>query len=205
MLEDLGPFMFRQGYNNNLRRGTFPDIKQSAFTGDSDGWTTTYVDLSEFLGSSSLFQFRFATDDVRNSDFWVIDDFTVFDALTYNSEACLTYDGSIDLICTEASEWGTIVEPEEFTSTEEIAGSEASLKVYPNPTSDILNLEFNGVHGETRIRITDMNGRSMFVQDIDRIQDQSRFSVSMANWSSGLYLVHMTAGENEVKKKIFKR
>ena len=204
-LEDLGPHMFRQGYNNNMRLGTFPGRQESAFTGDSDGWIDTYVDLSDYLGAISLFQFRFATDEEENSDFWVIDDFTLFDALNYNSEACLMYAGSSDMICAEAEAWGTIVEPEEFTSVDELANASTYLRAYPNPARDVLNLEIKGVNDEAHIQITDVSGRTMFSQKFDSGRNHINLAVSMAEWSNGMYIVQLTSGDQQLVEKISKQ
>ncbi len=204
-LQDLGPHMFRQAYNNNLRRGTFNDNKQSAFSGQSGDWVHTYADLSTFIGSESLFQFRFASDGDGNSNYWTIDDFTVFDALTYNSEACLSFDGNTDVICAEAPEWGTIVEPEEYSATDEKGRRTQAMQVYPNPAGEVVTIETVGLSGQAQIVVRDINGRQLYTHDIDRLQDTPRVTFPITDWSAGVYLVEMTNNNQRLTEKIVKK
>jgi hypothetical protein len=204
-VEDLGPYMIREGYNNNMRRATFPDIRLSAFSGQSEDWVQTYVDLAAYNGTLPLFQFRFGSDDHVGSSYWTIDDFTLFDALTYNSEACLNYDGSTDMICAEAPEWGTIVEPEEFSSTIEVIEEEKLIHIYPNPADEMVTIEILGSVTNAELLVRDMSGRLMNTQVLDRREASQRVVIRTESWSAGMYIIEIQNAQEVIAKKFFKK
>jgi len=61
------------------------------------------------------------------------------------------------------------------------------LSVFPNPSDEEVVIRWNG-HRETRMRATDIWGRSM--QDIVLVPGQTR--VSTANWNSGIYFLRIS-------------
>jgi hypothetical protein len=74
------------------------------------------------------------------------------------------------------------------------------LKMYPNPTSDILNIEINSSITNGQIEVFDLLGKQVYVQSIAS-NDASQIDVS--KWESGLYLVKITSENgNEIKRFI---
>ncbi|MEI2749515.1 MAG: hypothetical protein V9E88_12225 [Ferruginibacter sp.] len=60
---DLGSRMISGGYNGSLSAsGTNPIRGRAAFTGNSNGFVKTTIDLSTYAGQSVKFRFRFGSD-----------------------------------------------------------------------------------------------------------------------------------------------
>ncbi len=204
--QDIGQYIFRNPYNNAIRRGSFPSSVESTFSGSTNGnWIESYIDLATFKDSTALFQFTFASDAVRRSNSWAIDDFTFFDALTYNSEACLSYEGGVEQICAEAKERGTIVEPEEFSSTIDFESNTEFLHVFPSPVSQMLNIEVKDLQGYGELAIRDARGRVVWNQSIQQLESASRNSIRVDLWSAGLYFVELLNDNNRFTTKFIKQ
>jgi len=204
--EDLGPFMIRNGYDRQVRESTFEDDVESAFTGTTDDvWEDTYVDLSAYNGQMPLFQWRFASDQVLSSDFWAIDDFTLFDAITYNSEVCVSFDGNTDNICAVAPERGTIVEPELISSTSNVATDGSALQVFPNPAFETINVQIDGMSGNTDLTVRDMQGRQLITNKIQDLQSSHEMILSINGWASGVYMVEVTNDDKTLTQKFIKK
>lgn len=70
---DLGPFMTQNGYTGRINN----NANTPAFSGDSQGYILTSVDLSSFAGQSIIFRFVMSTDNIVGDEGWYIDDVIV--------------------------------------------------------------------------------------------------------------------------------
>ncbi|MFZ1748554.1 MAG: T9SS type A sorting domain-containing protein, partial [Saprospiraceae bacterium] len=64
-----------------------------------------------------------------------------------------------------------------------------SIKSYPNPSTGILNLNFQGISGITDLRIFDLNGRNVFVQN-GITTDEIRLDLSSLTPGNYIYKVY---------------
>ncbi|MCR9154742.1 MAG: T9SS type A sorting domain-containing protein [Bacteroidetes bacterium] len=60
---------------------------------------------------------------------------------------------------------------------------------YPNPTSDILKVEFSGADQESTFEILDLNGR--LIQSHTISATEGKFSFSVASLAKGMYLIRL--------------
>ena len=75
---DLGPLAIQNGYNGAINSGfSSPIAGRSAFTGDSNGYLQTVIDLSSYSGQEIQIRFRLATDEVVGDVGWYVDDVIV--------------------------------------------------------------------------------------------------------------------------------
>lgn len=74
----------------------------------------------------------------------------------------------------------------------------ASLKVYPNPVSDILNLSYSSEISS--VEVFNMLGQKVLVKDLNATQGK----VNISNLSSGNYIVRVTSGDQIQTIKIVK-
>jgi hypothetical protein len=74
-----------------------------------------------------------------------------------------------------------------------------NLNVYPNPSSNDINLKWDQ-NEEVTIRIYDTQGKIMFYDKNDNIKNGLQIDVS--NFASGLYFVKVNTNKGEVTKKI---
>ena len=73
---DAGPYMIKNGYNSVIMAATSLDNKQ-AFSGKSNGFIQTVINLSSFAGKEIKFRFRFVADNSIASNGWYIDDILI--------------------------------------------------------------------------------------------------------------------------------
>jgi uncharacterized repeat protein (TIGR01451 family) len=199
---------FRNRYNGPLAYNTVPIPNLEAFSGESDDWITTIVDLSQFTGQQLNIRFRFASDlEVAPNSInpgWYVDDIEVMDMVNFDTEACVMSNEG-DMACDRAPERGTIVASANTNSTSEPLPAEA-VKVFPNPASSLLNvaLDLEG-SGAVNIDILSMDGRLMQSKrvDLDGVAQLIPFNVSQL--PAGMYLVKVQAGSRASVEKVVLR
>jgi hypothetical protein len=76
------------------------------------------------------------------------------------------------------------------------------IKLYPNPTSSILNIELNDIQKEKYYSLTDINGKLLFK---DKILNMTE-SLDISNLLSGVYILKLTTNAQIIKSyKIIKK
>jgi hypothetical protein len=79
--------------------------------------------------------------------------------------------------------------------------TENSLKVYPNPATNILHIEFTSTV-PNKIEVMDLQGRTVFAESI--LPTQKTCEISLGNLSNGVYFVKLYSDEGVVLKKVIK-
>jgi len=92
---DLGPAMLTNGYNGILEDGSNNDIdNRDAFTGQSNSYLRTMIDLAAYASSTVDIRFFFGTNDQRAYDGWYLDDIIIYDGYLQVNTACVnSYQG----------------------------------------------------------------------------------------------------------------
>jgi hypothetical protein len=100
----------------------------------------------------------------------------------------------------------TIYKSAEADPIEEVA-DETALKLYPNPASTLLNVEFNSlIEGAVTMRLLDMTGRLQWQFETKAVQGDNNFTISHENLPNGLYLFGIAQGDyREMKKVVINR
>ena len=80
----------------------------------------------------------------------------------------------------------------------------AELTVYPNPTSDVLNIEAGPNAGAMKIEISDMNGRTVLA-NANALADSTSSSLSIAHLENGVYTLRIFNTEGQRTFKIVKQ
>ncbi len=195
---DLGPLMFRGPYRGKLDYSTFAKVNQRAFWGDSEGFFTTYVDLRPFAGAQDVFlRFRFGSQQIAPSEGWTIDDFHLFDALSYNTEATVTYSGLSKSTVTE--ELGTIVEPD-FSVSSEQPTVDNSIEIFPNPARDHIQVQMPKRGGDAVYTLFDMHGRS--VLEGQSVSSQGLETITVSQLNAGMYILQWIQDERVYQTKV---
>lgn len=80
------------------------------------------------------------------------------------------------------------------------------MKVYPNPTSDIVNIEFNNLeYAPICFEIYDVFGKLLFHREIVKTIDNNKITFDISNYTSGCYYVVATMGKEKEYKCIIKQ
>ena len=91
--DDLGPLMTENGYNSVLGQNQNSDIaNRAAFSGNSDGYIFTTIDLSSYGTASVQIRFLFGEDDNTSEDGWYVDDVLYYTPYEIPNIACVTTD-----------------------------------------------------------------------------------------------------------------
>lgn len=89
------------------------------------------------------------------------------------------------------------------TNTQELFYNTVSLNVFPNPATNTISLNYILFEGkEGHLEIYNMLGELETSQILPI--GSSQFELNISNWSTGMYLVVLKSGLNEVTKKILK-
>ncbi len=196
--------MLRNGYPGFIQYGTFVTPNLSAWSGSTnDQFVDTYVDLSDWQGEDILLRFRFGTDDNTPGPLgWVIDDFEFMDMLTYNGQVCLT-SAQGDTPCAIAPEEGTIVqsqEPNPNSTVEKLQG--VTLKVYPNPANDQLNISLSSeIRKDVTISLLTVEGKEMTSRALN-VYGNNHVSLNVSDFPSGFYFVKVIAADGVIVQKV---
>ena len=85
--------------------------------------------------------------------------------------------------------------------TEEL--KEFALKIYPNPTEGLLNVEIRNLPKDTKaaVWLYDMSGK--LIKSYKEVSDFVQINIS--NQPSGIYLLKIIAGESQTEWKIIKK
>ncbi|MEL7220690.1 MAG: T9SS type A sorting domain-containing protein [Bacteroidota bacterium] len=74
--------------------------------------------------------------------------------------------------------------------------------VYPNPSSEIVTLEYGGLSKKTQLGIYNMQGQAMYRQILNGTAALQRESIRVADWPAGIYLVEIDTDNGRVTKKM---
>ncbi|MDX9799650.1 MAG: T9SS type A sorting domain-containing protein, partial [Bacteroidales bacterium] len=73
----------------------------------------------------------------------------------------------------------------------DVEGSEISIMMYPNPTSNQTNLIVNGVSGDAKIIISDMQGRILNTTNVKAANGVIEQTIDVSNLAKGVYYVRI--------------
>lgn len=135
---------------------------------------------------------RFRCDASGNSD-WVYIDDVFIDGCANGTRVALTIGEE-----TNETARGPVVSTPKAAEKVALAG----FTLFPNPTSDILNVSFDlQKAGEVEVMITDFTGKVIQSQRMDGYIGTQQTTVDASQWSSGFYFVHLIAdGKVNTKK-----
>ena len=92
----------------------------------------------------------------------------------------------------------------EYTNAPE-PGKIEFFSVYPNPTSDFVNLDLKGFENEDfRVEITDVNGRVLMQKLLSVIDSDHVESIDISAFAKGMYFVKVTNGERFWTREVAK-
>lgn len=77
-----------------------------------------------------------------------------------------------------------------------------SIKLYPNPTTDVINISAANRLNLTRLEIVDMNGRIVKSMSIENV---SKKNINISELNSGLYLINIYSTDGKATKRIIKQ
>ena len=126
------------------------------------------------VGDTVKVRFRMFSDDLTVSWGWMVDDLYI-------------------------QKDPPVVQGIEFTELDK------NISIYPNPTSGEFSIEFNDTwQGDVNCKITDIFGRSVYIDILDNNSSNSSHKVDIKDSNSGVYIVQLVQGDKKTMKKIIK-
>lgn len=94
---------------------------------------------------------------------------------------------------------GILLEVEDFAS------QTAQLKLYPNPVSDVLNIEaIVSISGMYTLKIMDVLGKTLIYTMNETLDLKISEQINVETWARGAYFVKISSGKQSVTKKFVK-
>jgi hypothetical protein len=78
--------------------------------------------------------------------------------------------------------------------------SHSSVQVYPNPTTGVVNIEWQTADAETKVEVYSMTGQKKKAMIIPA----TRTELDIQDYSEGMYMIVVTTGGTQVRKKLWK-
>lgn len=133
---------------------------------------------------SSNTTFRFRCDASNNSDYVYLDNI-VLSGCKSNSSARLA-DPTV-----------------EETTSVDATGILSDIKLYPNPTSDVLNMEMElAQDAQIELVIIDATGKTVLSRSLNQMEGLNKLTLNMYDLPSGIYMLNVVS-ENEMLTKRF--
>ncbi len=111
------------------------------------------------------------------------------------------HESAVNVTEKETRDYGEIVLEEKTMSVGEPIGIENNVKVYPNPSTDVLNIEFLGNEIETQIQLINAYGEVVATKTINPINGTNVTELDISDVASGAYyLIIQGAGHKEVEQ-----
>lgn len=143
-----------------------------------------YVDQVVIPGPfTSNTRIRFRNDASTNSDWIYLDDITISGCLNSARESQPT----------ELVETPVLIDALNVLN---------NVNVYPNPTSDMLNVTYNlNEQSDIRLYVTDMQGRVIVDEDIDAQQGANNYQLNTNGLAEGTYILTLYSEVNKTSKR----
>ena len=120
--------------------------------------------------------------------------------------------GNYDITVTHK---GALVNPESYTlivsgatavslSTNEFSKDD-EFHIYPNPTQDILNVNFTNAKNNIKISLIDIQGRQVLNKNYSNKSNQFSKQLNIENLSDGIYILSINNGRTISNKRIIKK
>lgn len=179
--------------------------------GSAGNQVSFWAKACDFTYGLERFRVGISTTDTAPASFTIISpapyitttDDGVWVEYTYNLDAYQGQQVYIGIHCVSNDQFGFAVDDFKVTattlSTETFFANNFSL--YPNPASDVLNINSKSNTAISQITITDMNGR--IVKEVKNMSVTNTI-VNVADLTSGLYIINVTSNEGSGAVKFAK-
>ena len=192
------------GYTDDV---VFKEDEALAFTGDSNGFIESVVDLSDYIGNSILIRFRYSNNIPEGVDElasvkegWTISKLFIYDLSAYNlNEACVN-SSERATACNGAM---TVIQADETISTNDELKAEYAFSIYPNPARNQLTIQFDAINlKEAILRISSLDGAVISTKPLDIKRNNVSEVISLDGISVGLYIVELIGQDLRISDKL---
>ncbi|MHA6247558.1 T9SS-dependent M36 family metallopeptidase [Pontibacter sp. CAU 1760] len=204
---NLGNKMIQNGYNGTIPAANASTVSGPAFTGNSNGYIQTIVDLSAYKDKMTLIRFRMGSDVLTGATGWYVDNIDVVANAT-----------ALKNIASVSTKWGgdktatnevLVLKRDEFAATQiapAVALNQRSV-LYPNPAQNAVNLRLaHGTVGAVEVMAVNALGQQVLSKKLQATEGQQGILLTVDHLPNGIYYFQVIAGgETETHKLIIKK
>ena len=205
---NLGSKMIQNGYNGEIPLANASTVVGPAFTGGSNGYIQTIVDLSSYKGQKVLIRFRMGSDVLTGATGWYVDKVDI-----------VSNPVTITNTATVSSKWGgdktatveTLVLKSNSINVSQTATAVAAdidrTMLYPNPAQQKVMLKLaKGISGAVEVNVVNMLGQQVMQKKLNAEEATSGAGIALDKLPNGIYYFSVTAeGNTETLKLVIKK
>jgi hypothetical protein len=75
------------------------------------------------------------------------------------------------------------------------AANSLSINIFPNPASDVVNIEVEGIVGSMELRMLNLAGQVVYAEKIEKQSSSFLRAINVSQFPAGVYYIHL-AGDN---------
>ena len=196
----------KNAYPRPLQFGTFVLPFLEAFSGNSNGWIDSWVDLSEFQGQTIFIRFRFGSDDNTPGVGYAMDNFEVLDIVRFNTTATLTTDDEDDFTELILPEGGVKIDSDGVVAVDNADNPSLGFNIYPNPASETVNLTINNITAkDAQLSVFNYSGQLIEERKLNLSTGTQTEQVNVASYPTGFYFFRLTTERGVATEKIMVR
>ncbi|MCX2741097.1 T9SS-dependent M36 family metallopeptidase [Pontibacter anaerobius] len=192
---NLGDKMIQNGYNSTIPLENASTINGPAFTGNSNGYIQTVVDLSSYKDKKVLIRFRMGSDVLTGATGWYVDNVDIVsNPTTVVNTATVTSKWGGDTTATAET---MVLKAEALSATATSAAiAPASQSIlYPNPAQHTVNLRLaHQATGVVAVSAVNMLGQQVLNMQLEASEAQAGLAIPVGKLPNGIYYVTVTAG-----------
>ena len=190
---DAAPYFLQNGYNAVIQDNDASAIQnRMAFTGNSEQFLLTRLDLSDFSGQTISIRFRFVSDAATGGEGWYIDDVQLDDAVVIQNFLHASFDGREN-----RTSCVTLITGEGIPGAgEENLKQLQGLSVYPNPADQEIFVK--GEEGTTyTVQLLDNNGKVILEKHFS-----NQLTINSSALSDGVYILKVVSDTGILHRKL---
>jgi uncharacterized repeat protein (TIGR01451 family) len=196
--------LFREPYNSPVSYSSIAIAFLRGFSGNSNGWVQSYVDMSEYAGKNVYVRFRFVSNAsvAPANGGWIVDGFELIDMYNVNTEACVTSsDGG--QACASMAQRGTIFNAATTSADNPAHNTTSGLRVQPNPSSDVFFVSsLRAVEGVSQLQLFSTDGRLVWQRSVQNLAEGQTITVNVEGFAPGIYMLRLDNPSGAVVEKV---
>ncbi len=203
---DLTTAFVRNGYSGPVNYLTFVTPNLLGFSGNSNGFQASYIDLSAYAGQDIRLRFNFATSsgnglNAPGQGFWAFDEVEFMDLVNYDTEVVVTSDED-DRATARAGNLGTVVLGQK-TPLRNLPELPIAIELYPNPSNGLVQIQIQSeLQTQAELSVIDAIGRTIHQQTIALNQQADQWQLDLREELSGVYFVKISTADRVIVKKL---
>lgn len=193
----------KNAYPRALQFGTFVLPFLDAFSGNSDGWIDSWVDLAQYQGQTIFVRFRFGSDDNTEGLGYAMDNFEVLNIEKFNTTATLTSADPEDFEELILPDGGVKINSDGVVAVDDVNNPSLGFNIYPNPATETVNLSINNLSArDAQLSVFNYSGQLIEERNINLSAGTQTEQVNVTNYPTGFYFFRLTTERGVATEKI---